>query len=110
MARRTERTSKDELRRRVATHIGDLAYQPKVGQAAPIADWLRHPMGEYVDEVLSLERLEVDGQFNPDVIRRFVREHRSGEVNRRWELWTVLSYILWASGTRAHASNQETIT
>jgi asparagine synthase (glutamine-hydrolysing) len=72
--------------------------RPKRGFSVPIADWLRGPLREWADDLLSLASLARDGVLNPDPIVRTWQQHRSGTHNWENRLWTVLMFQAW----RAH--------
>lgn len=86
------------LLREVAAQVmpHDIAFRPKVAQAAPIWQWLRAPsMRELVDTHLQAELLEEIGLFRPEPVVDAVEEHMSGEVSHPWLVWTLLCFMIW---------------
>jgi asparagine synthase (glutamine-hydrolysing) len=69
--------------------------QPKAGFAAPVDYWLAHDLKEMVDDVLSPSQLKKRGLFRPEVVRRFVEEHRTGRNDWSMQLWQFLTLELW---------------
>jgi asparagine synthase (glutamine-hydrolysing) len=69
--------------------------QPKAGFAAPVDYWLAHDLKEMVDDLLSPSHLRERGLFRPEVVRRFVDEHRSGAQDWSMQTWQFLTLELW---------------
>jgi asparagine synthase (glutamine-hydrolysing) len=69
--------------------------QPKAGFAAPTDYWLAHDLREMTDDLLSRERTHNRGLFRPDVVRKMVREHRSGRRDWSMQVWQLLTLELW---------------
>ncbi|WP_457654579.1 asparagine synthetase B family protein [Rhodocaloribacter sp.] len=74
----------------------EIAFFPKLGQAAPLWQWLRlPPLRDLVTDTLTPARIEDAGLFRTDVITRAVGEHVRGERAHQWLVWTMLSFFLW---------------
>jgi asparagine synthase (glutamine-hydrolysing) len=73
----------------------EVLQQPKAGFAAPVDYWLAHDLKEMVDDLLSRDRLRRRGIFRPDVVRRFVDEHRSGRQDWSMQVWQFITLELW---------------
>ena len=69
--------------------------RPKLGFGIPLEHWLRGPLKEWAEDLLSVESLQKHSVFNPDPIRKMWDEHMSGK--RRWhhQLWNVLMFQAW---------------
>lgn len=92
--------SKWPLRQVLKRYLPEVAFErPKLGFGIPIGDWMRGPMKEWVEDMLSEERLRADGFFQPDAVRREWAQHLSGRFNRQYSLWSVLMFQAWLHRT-----------
>ncbi len=66
----------------------------KRGFNAPISHWMRGPLGE---EIEALFRARPSGQIDLGhaAVQKLWREHRAGENDHGFKLWTLLSFVLW---------------
>ncbi|GIV57711.1 MAG: hypothetical protein KatS3mg042_0624 [Rhodothermaceae bacterium] len=74
----------------------EIAFAPKLGQAAPLWRWLAMPpLRDLVRATLTPERLAATGLFRPEPILHAMEEHLQGRRAHQWLLWTMLSFLLW---------------
>ena len=84
------------LRQVLYQHVPrEMIERPKVGFAIPIGIWLRGPLRDWAEELLSPERLAKDGFFDPEIIRQTWAEHLSGRRDWSARIWTILMFQAW---------------
>jgi asparagine synthase (glutamine-hydrolysing) len=89
-------TSKRVLKRAARGLIPNaIIDRPKKGFGMPIAGWLGSELRDYMEDSLSESRLEADGLFSPDAVRRLIDQHVSKRANHRKPLWTLLAFQAW---------------
>lgn len=72
-----------------------LVERPKTGFSLPIGDYLRGPLREWAESLLSVERLSEDDYFDSTRVRSVWIQHLSGKANRQYDLWSVLMFQAW---------------
>jgi asparagine synthase (glutamine-hydrolysing) len=72
-----------------------LIERPKMGFGVPIAEWLRGPLREWGENLLSASRLQQEGVLNTAMIRNRWDEHLAGRHNWQYSLWGILMFQAW---------------
>jgi asparagine synthase (glutamine-hydrolysing) len=72
-----------------------LVDRPKTGFSLPIGDWLRGPLRDWAEDLLS-ERALAAGPIRPGPVRRLWADHLARRRNAQHALWVILMYRLWA--------------
>jgi asparagine synthase (glutamine-hydrolysing) len=77
--------------------LPDLPERPKMGFAVPLDEWLRDPLRDWAEDLLSERRLRDGGMFKIDTIRRTWLRHLRGESDEQLALWPILMFQSWSS-------------
>ena len=79
------------LQKRVPSELFE---RPKSGFGIPLGEWLRGPLRDWAEALLSERRLETSG-IRPEPVRRLWQDHLSGAANGQYLLWPVLMLMAW---------------
>jgi asparagine synthase (glutamine-hydrolysing) len=69
----------------------------------PIGDWLRGPLRDWAEDLLSETALERTGLVRAAPVRTCWEAHLAGRGNLEHPLWTVLMLQTWAAHWRVSA-------
>ncbi len=78
----------------------ELVTRPKTGFGVPLDSWLRGPLRDWAEGLLSRSRIEEEGFFAPAPVRLAWEKHLSGRRNYQHKLWAVLMFQAWCTGER----------
>lgn len=97
--RKTEAKTNDGkmlLRKVMGRYVpADVTDQQKQGFSGPDASWFRGESIRYVQEVLCRPNAALYEFLNWPTVQELIREHLSGQENRRLLLWSLLSFNQW---------------
>ena len=80
------------LNKYVPKHLTD---RPKKGFGIPIDVWLRGPLKDWAEDLLSEKKLSSEGYFESKIIINKWKEHLSFKNNWQYDLWNVLMFQAW---------------
>lgn len=69
--------------------------RPKMGFEVPVGEWVRGPLRDWAEELLSERRLTDDGVLEPVAVRRAWDDHLHGRADNTACVWTVLMFNAW---------------
>jgi asparagine synthase (glutamine-hydrolysing) len=74
----------------------------KKGFGVPIAKWVKGPLRELFEELLSPNRIRHEGFLNHGYVETLLKDHLANKRDNRKQLWTLLVWELWVN--RYHPS------
>lgn len=83
---------RDVLYRHVPRSLID---RPKSGFALPLGDWLRGPLLDWAESLLSEMALNSAGLYDTKTIRQSWQNHLKGQENNQHKLWSILMLQGW---------------
>ncbi|MCZ4368502.1 asparagine synthase (glutamine-hydrolyzing) [Sulfitobacter dubius] len=72
-----------------------LIERPKMGFEVPVGIWLRGPLRDWAEDLLSVSRLHDSGYLDVNLVRQTWAEHLSGRFNFGLQLWNILMFLSW---------------
>ncbi|MFD2641186.1 asparagine synthase (glutamine-hydrolyzing) [Pseudomonas japonica] len=91
-----EGVGKWALRRLLDRYVPSrLIDRPKTGFSIPLGEWLRGPLRDWAEDLLSPSRLVDDSYLDADKVGRMWHEHLSGKFDRSAHIWNVLMFQAW---------------
>ncbi len=69
--------------------------RPKMGFGVPIDYWLRDPLRDWAEDLLSESQLKEDGFFDYKLIRKRWNQHLNKQNNWRDSIWLLIMFQAW---------------
>jgi len=73
----------------------NLIERPKAGFSLPLDSWLKGPLRDWAETLLESKRLESEGYFQVEKVRKIWNDHLSGKSNNQYNLWVILMFQAW---------------
>lgn len=92
---------KDILKQLLYRYIPrELVDRPKAGFSIPVGLWLRGPLREWAEDLLSEQALGAEGLFDVKMVRARWHAHLAGREDATDAMWSVLMYQAWRGNGR----------
>jgi asparagine synthase (glutamine-hydrolysing) len=99
------------LRQVLYQHVlAELVERPKMGFGVPVDLWLRGPLREWAEDMLTPEKLGHHGLLSIEPIRKKWKEHVSGARDWHYLLWPVLMFQAWVAAASSASKQTESQT
>lgn len=79
----------------------NLFERPKAGFGVPVGDWMRGPLRDWAEELLSEKRLSDGGYFDVKRVRAEWADHLAGRRKAQYRLWSILMFEGWRQWNRS---------
>ncbi|MEP7195897.1 MAG: asparagine synthase (glutamine-hydrolyzing) [Saprospiraceae bacterium] len=69
----------------------EVIYRPKTGFGAPIRNWIKHDLSDWVKLRLSKENIEKQGIFNSSEIEKYIENNNKGAIDGSYTILSLLA-------------------
>ena len=73
----------------------EVIYRPKSGFGAPLRQWLRSDLRDWLDTTLSPDRLRRRGLFEPSSVQQLIAANLQGKVDASYTLFSLACIEIW---------------
>ena len=90
--KQTKKILRRVLKRYVPSRVFD---RPKMGFGVPMGEWLRGPLRDWAESLLSDEAIGCTGLLHPQNVRSLWKTHLSRRSDEQYRLWPILMLQAW---------------
>jgi len=71
--------------------------RPKSGFGIPLAKWMRGPLKDWINDLLSKNMISKDEYLNSNEVSKLWQQHLSGKFDNSSKLWPIIMWQSWLS-------------
>ena len=73
----------------------NIIYRSKIGFGMPIRDWFKNELKDWLYEILSKEKLQSRGIFNPNEVENLINLNTTGAMDASYTLLSIVCVEIW---------------
>ena len=73
----------------------DVIYRPKLGFGMPIRDWFNNELRDWLNDILSKDKIKSRGIFNPTSIENLINLNATGKIDASYTLLSIVCVEIW---------------
>jgi len=73
----------------------EVIYRPKSGFGVPLRRWLQVELRDWLDDTLSVDRLQRRGLFDPHAVQRLIAANSEGRIDASYTLLSLACIEIW---------------
>ena len=73
----------------------NVIYRSKIGFGMPIRDWFKNELKDWLNDVLSPDRIKARGIFNSTAVTNLVNLNSTGTIDASYTLLSIVCIEIW---------------
>ena len=73
----------------------NIIYRPKTGFGAPLRDWLKVELSDYVEELLNSKSLSSRGLFDSQAVAQLLKNNTEGKIDASYTILSLMCIEIW---------------
>ena len=73
----------------------DVIYRSKVGFGMPIREWFNNELRDWLNDILSKDKLKSRGIFNPASVENLIKLNSTGRIDASYTLLSIVCVEIW---------------
>ena len=73
----------------------EIIYRPKTGFGAPLRDWLKFELSDFVEDLLGHSSLAARGLFDSERVRSLVVSNNEGKIDASYTIFSLMCIEIW---------------